>query len=558
MKRWIFMFAPALLTIFTGAYVYADNEETKTGQAGGVEGGQPWVRLISQDEFINTMSAVFGSDTVKGVRFAPMKRRQGLLSLSANLTGVTPGSFEQFEGAANAIAQKVVVSDNRKFLVPCRIIPHQAPDLACARRFFSTVGRLLYRRSLTAGELDAYVAQTAQNSEHIGFEKGFAHTLAGLIISPEVIFIRDETATRRGHETLTAYSRATRLSLLLWAAYPDNELLTAAEKGELDSKRGLTRQVDRMLASARLDDGLRAFFEDWLILDDFATLSKDSVIYPAFPPQVSNDAKEQILRTIVDHVVVQNADYRDLFTTRKTFLTGNLSRIYQVPTENPLTWASYESPPGDMRAGILTLPGFLALYSHPGRSSPTKRGRAVREIFLCQKVPDPPPNVDFSAVNDPKSPFKTARERLDFHRKNSVCAGCHKITDPIGLAFENFDGAGQFRATERGAPIDASGTLDNVNYADAAALGKVIRDDPATTTCLVSRLYSYAIGRPMNPKDDRLRLEDFQSRFAASGYRVKALLKEVGMSDAFFAVSSKTIVSQSNLAHPLVGARRDL
>jgi hypothetical protein len=546
MKRWIFMLALALLTISAGAYVYADNKESKTGQAGTVEGGQPWVRLISQDEFINTMSAVFGSDTVKGVRFAPMKRRQGLLSLSANLTGVTPGSFEQFEGAANAIAQKVVVSDNRKFLVPCRIVAHQAPDLACARRFLSTVGRLLYRRSLTAGELDSYVAQTAQNSERIGFEKGLAHTLAGLIFSPNVIFIREETATRRGYETLTAYSRATRLSLLLWAAYPDNELLTAAEKGELDGKRGLTRQVDRMLASARLDDGLRAFFEDWLILDDFATLSKDSVIYPAFPPQVSNDAKEQILRTIVDHVVVQNADYRDLFTTHKTFLTGNLSRIYQVPTENPLTWASYESPPGDMRAGILTLPGFLALYSHPGRSSPTKRGREVREIFLCQKVPDPPPNVDFSAVDDPKSPFKTARERLDFHRKNAVCAGCHKITDPIGLAFENFDGAGQFRATERGAPIDASGILDNVNYADAAALGKVIRDDPATTTCLVSRLYSYAIGRPMNPKDDHPQLQDFQTRFADSGYRVKALLKEVGMSDAFFAVGSKPIVAQSN------------
>jgi hypothetical protein len=549
MKRWILRFALTVLAISTGAYVYADNadnKESNTGQAGTVEGGRPWVRLISQDEFINTMSAVFGSDTVKGVRFAPMKRRQGLLSLSANLTGVTPGSFEQFEGAANGIAQKVVVSDNRKFLVPCRIAAHQAPDLACARRFFSTVGRLLYRRPLTAGELDAYVAQTARNSERIGFEKGLAHTLAGLIISPDVIFIREETTIRHGHEALTAYSRATRLSLLLWAAYPDDELLTAAERGELDSKRGLTRQVDRLLASSRLDDGLRAFFEDWLILDDFATLSKDSVIYPAFPPQVSNDAKEQILRTIVDHIVVQNADYRDLFTTRKTFLTGNLSRIYQVPTENPLTWASYESPPGDMRTGILTLPGFLALYSHPGRSSPTKRGRAVREIFLCQKVPDPPPNVDFSAVDDPKSPFKTARERLEFHRKNAVCAGCHKLTDPIGLAFENFDGAGQFRATERGAPIDASGTLDNVNYADAAALGKVIRDDPATTKCLVSRLYSYAIGRPMNPKDDRPQLEDFQTRFADGGYRVKALLREVGMSDAFFAVSSMPIVSQSN------------
>jgi hypothetical protein len=542
MKRLVFTVGLAALAMVAAANAYADGKETKT-EAGSAVGDRPWLRLISQEEFMNTMSAVFGSDNVKGARFAPMKRTQGLVAISANSAGVTPGIFEQFEGAADAIAEKVVAPENQQFMIPCRIAARQAADLACARRFFSTVGRLLYRRPLTGDEVKSYVNQTAQISKRIGFQEGLAFTLSGMILSPEVIFIRDETVTKDGHETLTPYAKATRLSLLLWRAYPDDQLLTAAEKGELDTKSGLARQIDRMLASPRLEAGMRAFFSDWLILDDFVTLSKDSTTYPAFSPQVAASAKEQILRTIIDHLVWQNADYRDLFTTRKTLISGGLGVIYHVPVDKPLDWTPYESPPGDMRAGILTLPGFLALYSHPGRTSPTKRGRAVREIFLCQKVPDPPPNVDFSAVDDPKSPFNTARERLEFHRKNAVCAGCHKITDPIGLAFENFDTAGQFRAMERGAPIDASGTLDNVKYVDAAGLGQVIHDDPATTSCLVNRLFAYAVGRPTGAKD-KAELEDLRSQFADSGFKLKPLLKDIATSDGLLAVSKP--VSQPN------------
>jgi Protein of unknown function (DUF1592)/Protein of unknown function (DUF1588)/Protein of unknown function (DUF1585)/Protein of unknown function (DUF1595) len=538
MKRLAFTIGLAALAMVVAANGHADDKEAKGDQpsAAAVTADRPWLRLISQEEFMNTMSAVFGSDNVKGARFAPMKRTQGLVAISANSAGVTSGSFEQFEGAANAIAERVVGPNNQQFLIPCRLSARHEADTVCTRRFFSKVGRLLYRRPLTNDEVKAYVDRTSQISERIGFQEGLAYTLAGMIVSPEVIFIRDETVVKDGHETLTPYAKATRLSLLLWRAYPEDQLLNAAAKGELDTKAGLTRQVDRMLASPRLEAGMRAFFSDWLILDDFVTLSKDSTIFPAFSPQVVAGAKEQILRTIIDHLIVQDADYRDLFTTRKTMISGGLGVIYHVPVDKPLNWTPYESPPGDMRAGILTLPGFLALYSHPGRTSPTKRGRAVREIFLCQKVPDPPPNVDFSAVDDPKSPFNTARERLEFHRKNAVCAGCHKITDPIGLAFENFDGAGQFRATERGAKIDASGTLNNASYTDAVGLGKVIHDDPAATACLVNRLFAYAVGRPTGAKDSP-ELEDLRKQFADDGFKLKPLLRDIATSDALFAVS---------------------
>ena len=164
-------------------------------------------------------------------------------------------------------------------------------------------------------------------------------------------------------------------------------------------------------------------------------------------------------------------------------------------------WVPYEFPPDSPRVGLLTQISFLAVHSHPGRSSPTLRGKALRELLLCQKVPSPPANVDFSIVEDPKANFHTARERLTAHRSNPVCAGCHRITDPMGLALENFDGAGQYRETEKGAPIDASGSLDGHDLKDVAGLEEALHDHPSLPQCLVKRAYSYGIGGPLSSGD---------------------------------------------------------
>jgi hypothetical protein len=264
---------------------------------------------------------------------------------------------------------------------------------------------------------------------------------------------------------------------------------------------------------------------------EFDTVSKDPLIYPAFAGTVARDAREQALLTIVHQLVTENGDYRDLFTTRDTFISPELAPLYGLPAPS-LGWTEYEFPADSLRSGFLTQIGFLSMYAHPGRSSPTKRGRALREALLCQKVPDPPPNVDFSLFEDPKTMFKTARERLTAHRTNPVCAGCHKITDPIGLALENFDGAGEFRAAEKGATIDASGALDGSQFSDAVGLGKALHDHPALTSCLVSRFYAYALGGPA-PAKDREMVNYFEKRFAASGYRVPQLLRTIALSGVF-------------------------
>jgi hypothetical protein len=214
-----------------------------------------------------------------------------------------------------------------------------------------------------------------------------------------------------------------------------------------------------------------------------------------------------------------------------------LGPIYYVPVAPKHGWAPYEFAQGDPRAGLLSQISFTSLYAHPGQSSPTLRGKAVREIFLCQKVPAPPANVNFAVAQDTSNPdYKTARARLTAHRTNPTCAGCHKIMDPIGLALENFDGIGTFRAEENGAPIDASGELDGVRFANALELGKAVRDNPAAASCLVDTVYKYASGHAP-AKGQRDWMGWLNARFAAEGYRVPKLLRALALSNGFYAVS---------------------
>src|ERR1700761_2664058 len=291
-----------------------------------------------------------------------------------------------------------------------------------------------------------------------------------------------------------------------------------------------------MLASPRLENGVRAFFIDFLDFDQFDSLAKDAAIYPVFGQKVAHDAQEQTLRTAVDLLVTQKADYRDLFTTRKTFLTRNLGVVYQVPVASEKDWEPHEFAADDPHAGILTQLSFTELHAHRGRSSSTLRGKAVREILLCQVVPSPPANVNFTVVQDTSNPkFKTARERLTAHRTEATCAGCHKIMDPIGLGLENFDGVGQFRSAEKGAPIYAAGEIDGFKSRVAASLGRAIHDNPATTACLTNSMYRYAVGRDFDPGEREYQTW-LNKQFADKGYRVTDLMKTIATSDAFFAV----------------------
>jgi hypothetical protein len=543
--------AAGLVATLAGGVTLSDRSEAVA--APGEESAllpAPGLRLISQSQYVNTIQRIFGDDIAVRIRFAPVKREDGLLAVGSSGAVITPGALDPLDATARAVAQQVVDEDHRDFLVPCKPADHSAADAACAGEFLAHAGRLLYRRPLTDGELAGGTHRAGEAARvRKDFYAGLAHSLAGMLVSPQFLYIR-ETAVPGGPAggwQLDPYSKASRLAFLLWDSGPDDALLDAAARGELDSAPGIARQFERMVASPRYRDGVREFFSDFLVLETFDTLAKDPTIYPAFSLKAVAEAREQLLRTVADHLVDRKGDYRELFTTRQTQMSAELAVLYKVPVNTgSIGWVPYEFGQDAPRAGLLGQVGFLAQYAHAGRSSPTRRGRAVREVLLCQKVPDPPPNVDFSNFEDPKGGLHTARERLNAHNENPICAGCHKVTDPIGLTFETFDGAGQFRRTENSYPIDTSGSLDGVDFADAAGLGRALAQSSALRACVVNRLYAYAVGRKVLPQEEA-RLEGYQALLDKRGYRFDEMLRLIVLDPAFFAVRPVPALARADL-----------
>ncbi len=521
------------------------------------------MRRLSGEQYQNVIHDVFGPTIELGGRFEPDLRVGGLLAVGSGDVSITAAGIEQYDTMSRRIAGQVVDEKRRDMMLRCKPANAAAPDDVCAGQVMARVGRILYRRPLSQTELQAYV--TAANVGAVktkSFYAGLQLSLAAMLSSPKFLFrteMSEPDPDHAGGWRLDAYSKASQLSFFLWNSGPDQILLDAADSGKLNTRKGVAEQVERMIASQRLEEGVRAFFIDNFGFDQFETLTKDTTLFPKFSAQAAADAQEQTLKTIVDLLLKNKGDYRDIFTTKKTFITQELGAIYRIPVVDTLpngapdTWQPYEFAATDPRGGILTQVAFTALHSPPGRGSPTLRGKALREVLLCQKVPAPPAAVKFDIVQDTNNPlYKTARDRLAAHANNPVCAGCHKIIDPIGLALENFDGAGAYRTTEQGAKIDTSGMLDGVNFTNAAELGKVVHDNPATTSCLVNRLSAYAIGRPVQ---EAAWLDDLKQRFSASNYQLPALMREIAMSDNFFAVVQSETKAAATEAAPQREAR---
>ena len=295
--------------------------------------------------------------------------------------------------------------------------------------------------------------------------------------------------------------------------------------------------------------------------DEFATLAVDSTLYPRFTKNVLEDADEQTLRTIVDQLLVRNKAYGELFVTRQTFLTPALAAAYGValPRKEEMggavPWVPFEYPEGDAHVGLLGQVSFLSLNSHPGTSSPTLRGKALREKLLCQKVPAPPANVDFSLVQDLNNPvYKTARQRLSAHATEATCAACHKITDPMGFALENFDTAGGFRKTERGEPIDATGSLNGRDFNGIQELAKVLKDTPAVSSCLINRTFSYGTQRQPS-RDERAWLTGLQRELLTGGIHWRDLLRRITLHPNFYSVPDTAPVVAANVAGPAAASK---
>lgn len=503
-------------------------------------GGPPMVRRLTESQYRASIADIFAADIPVTARFEKPVRADGLIAIGTGSSGMSPFAVEQYDAAAQGVAAAVLSEKRRSAFLPCQPKNAGTFDEKCARSFLTQKGRLLFRRPLTDAETAKYVGLARDVHGRLGsFYDGLELSLYTMLVSPEFLFRIEQIAPGGEGRTgqLDAYSKASRLSFFLTDSAPDDELLRAAEAGELDRGGGLRHQVSRLMESKRFEGAVRAFFTDMLQFDRFGDLSKDPAIYPAFNSDVAADAQEQTLRTIAEHLITKQGDYRDLFTTRDTFLTRPLGVIYRTPVPTRGGWDAVTFDKDANRAGIQSHVSFLALHSHPGRSSPTLRGYAVREVFLCQHVPDPPANVNFTAIEaQAHTKMVTARDRLSRHATDPSCAGCHKVMDPPGLTMEQYDGLGAFRRRENGAVINTTGSLDGADFNTTDGLAKALRNHPETPRCVAERMYKAAVGRDI-VWDERYYLDWLIAGFEDDGFRIPDLMRRIVLSANFFTVT---------------------
>jgi hypothetical protein len=495
------------------------------------------MRRLTQSEYRNSIADIFGSDVLVQGRFEPDRRVGGLLSASSAILSISPAGFEAYARMADAIAAQVVDAKHRGVLIACKPANVKAADDACAGQVLTHYGLLLFRRPLTAHESAARIALAHDVAlKTKDFYAGLRYGLASLLAAPDFLF-RAEYAVPDGSGgwTLDGASRAGRLSYLLWDTTPDAALLAAAADGDLARPEGVARQVARLMASPRLAAGMRALYADFLELD--TPVTKDAATYPKTSDALAAAAREETLRDMLDLTLTRQDDMRDLLTTRRTVLNRDLAAVYGVPFAFGSAWVPYEFNAASGRSGLLTQVAFLEQFAHPGRSSPTRRGVALLDIFLCQPTPPPPAGVDFSLANGSDPSLKTVRQRLLAHAANPACAACHTRSDPLGLALEDFDGLGQARASDHGAAIDVSATWQGKSFSGAQGLGRMLHDDPAFPACFARKLYAYGAGADAEKLAPPL-TRDLAKAFAAAAYRVPALLRALTADPQFFRVAA--------------------
>jgi hypothetical protein len=522
-------------------------------------------RRITEGQYRNTIADIFGPGIEINTRFEPERREEGLQAIGNAQLSITTTGLEQYISVARSIADQALDEESRDRQVGCAPKAPGAADAGCAERFIRTTGHLLFRRPLKREEVDQRLELWRAGAQQSGdFHNGLKLALSSLLSAPEFLF-RVERAeadpAAPDQMRLDGYTKAMRLSHMLWDAAPDAELLEVARSGEIHTVAGLSRQMERLLASPRFERGVRAFFADMLHFEAFDTLSKDAQTYPRFSQAIADSAREETLRFLVDHLVTAGRDYREIFTSKETILNRSLAAIYDVPYPSADPWTKLVFPETSERSGILTQVSFLALHSHPASSSPTIRGVRLNEIFLCTKIPDPPPDVDFSKVQALEK--GTVRTRLIDHMTNPGCSACHLISDPPGLALERFNGLGEYRREENGQPIDVSAELNGRSYTGAAGVGAFLKDHPQVPACLVRNVYYYGQGRPIDYSEFRFLTRQAED-FAKSGYKLVDLYRSLIMSPEFFKVTPPkgltvptTIVSSATplpMVHPSNGA----
>ena len=485
------------------------------------------LKLLRSFEYKNSVRDIFDGRAEVTAELPEDLVRANFSSISASMDCYDDVSVEQFETIALEVAAQAF-SRSPTPLDDFECTPTSVDD-ECVREFLRDFGIRVWRRPLTEEEVNRYLFVVGNVEQLFAGDtvKGVELAVAGLLQSPNFLYrvelgeaLEDDPNVRK----YTDFEMASRLAYTLWETTPDDELIEAAERGQLSTGRRIARQVDRMLDDPRADAALARFWREHLNVDRL-TLTN----YPK--PGATEDlyaAMRAEGRALAQQMIDHETDALDFLITDRATLRPELADFYGL---DPIAEETEVTMPG-WRRGYLTSGLFLATNGHPDKTSPTRRGKFVVERILCGVVPPPPADVDLSLPTPPEGEA-TRREALEAHRDLDACRGCHEIMDPVSFSFANFGPFGEFRELDNGLPVDASGEFRGQNFEVVRELIPMLRDAAGVSRCLVQHAYRNAIGQ-IETDAQLVNINELTAVFEEEDGRVyRALVREIVSSDAF-------------------------
>ena len=526
LTRWIGRLATLPEARVRQALLYKRSESNSYGQT-----SQVVLRRLTHQQYANTVRDLLqeASDVVN--QFPPEDFVDGFKNQYKSQQ-LSPVLIEAYSATAERLAGNAFRRGDSRKLIPCDY--SGVLRSKCRSQFIQTFGRKAFRRPLGAEESARYEAIFKAETDFIDGAKA---VIEGMLQSPSFLFWMESTPRAEWKP----YATASRLAYALWNTMPDDALLDGAAKGELNDTAAVQRVATRMLDDPRARQALDEFTSQWLRFDRALAAARERRTYPIFSRELVSSMLEEARRFVAD-LVWNDRNFMDVLRADYGFINPELASVYNVKAP-ARDFDRVSFPAEQERAGVLGQALFLTLTSKPEDTAPTSRGLFVREQFLCQLVPPPPPGVDTNLPPVEEAQPRNNRERLAAHTTDKACSSCHALIDPIGFAFEKFDAVGMYHEKpkllfypdehEAKKPkkevlldVDTAGSvagIANSEFTNARQLGNVLAGAEQCQECIVKQVFRYMSGRRENRSDApliRAALHDFQK----SGFRFKQLL----------------------------------
>jgi len=497
----------------------------------------PVMRRLNRVEYNNTVRDLLQT-TLRPADSFPLDQQsaEGFDTVGAVLH-LSPLHVEEYETAAIALVDELfalpVASPARQKVFVCALQAGSEP--ACVRQILAAFMPRAYRRPVTDAEVDDIAALvTAARAAGNSYDEALKAGLEAVLLSPHFIFHVEHDAVPSSPDAhgLSDYELASRLSYFLWSSMPDGELFASAEAQRFTQDPAeIGRQVARMLDDPKASALVDQFASQWLTLNQLDAIEPNAAAFPTYDAALKTSAKQEtreFFRALVEEDLPIDALLLADFTIGDTRLAAHYGLgAPGAPGFSKLALA------GTPRVGVLTQASVMMANAHVDRTSPVLRGVWVLERLLCSPPPPPPANLDVPAIVETR-PGATLRQSLEEHRSNPACAACHSYFDPVGLAFENFDGIGSYRTVDNGIPVDATGTFNGVAFNGPGELASILVKDARFAACMAQQLLTYAVGRSFGSADGKSYANAVAEHARAQGKASwRSFIEMVVMTEAF-------------------------